>query len=38
MNIEDLKEALMTAIDEEAYETASKIRDEISKRKKSSDQ
>lgn len=38
LNIEDLKEALMRAIDEEAYETASKIRDEISKRKKSSDQ
>jgi len=37
MNIEDLKEALMRAIDEEAYETASKIRDEISKRKKSAD-
>jgi len=33
--IEELKENLMRAIDEEAYERASKIRDEISKRKKS---
>jgi len=32
--IEELKENLMRAIDEEAYERASKIRDEISKRKK----
>ena len=37
MNFEDLSEALMRAIDEEAYETASKIRDEMSKRKKSTD-
>ncbi len=35
---EELKESLMRAIDEEAYETASKIRDELSKRKKSSEQ
>jgi hypothetical protein len=32
--IEELKESLMRAIDEEAYETASKIRDEINRRKK----
>ena len=32
--IEELKENLMRAIDEEAYERASKIRDELSKRKK----
>ena len=32
---EELKESLMKAIDEEAYELASKIRDELSKRKKS---
>lgn len=32
--IEELKENLMRAIDEEAYEKASKIRDELSKRKK----
>ena len=37
-SIEELKESLMRAIDEEAYETASKIRDELSKRKKSSEQ
>jgi len=36
MNVEELKESLMRAIDEEAYERASKIRDEINKRKKSS--
>lgn len=36
MSIEELKESLMRAIDEEAYETASKIRDELAKRKKSS--
>ena len=34
--VEELKESLMKAIDEEAYETASKIRDELNKRKKSS--
>ncbi len=34
--IEELKESLMRAIDDEAYETASKIRDELNKRKKSS--
>ncbi len=38
VSTEELKEALMRAIDEEAYETASKIRDELSKRKKSSQQ
>lgn len=32
---EELKESLMRAIDDEAYELASKIRDELSKRKKS---
>ena len=32
---EELKESLMRAIDEEAYEKASKIRDELNKRKKS---
>ncbi len=31
---EELKESLMKAIDEEAYELASKIRDELNKRKK----
>lgn len=31
---EELKESLMKAIDEEAYELASKIRDELTKRKK----
>lgn len=36
MTTEELKEQLMRAIDEEAYEKASKIRDEISKRKKTS--
>jgi len=34
--VEELKESLMKAIDDEAYETASKIRDELNKRKKSS--
>jgi len=38
LSIEELKESLMRAIDEEAYETASKIRDELNKRKKSSEQ
>ena len=33
MNSADLKSALMQAIDEEDYETASKIRDELTKRK-----
>ena len=32
---DELKESLMKAIDEEAYELASKIRDELNKRKKS---
>lgn len=32
--VEELKENLMRAIDEEAYEKASKIRDELTKRKK----
>src|SRR5688572_27119986 len=32
---EELKESLMKAIDDEAYELASKIRDELNKRKKS---
>lgn len=32
---EELKESLMRAIDDEAYELASKIRDELNKRKKS---
>jgi bifunctional DNase/RNase len=36
MTTEELKESLMRAIDEENYETASKIRDELNKRKKSS--
>lgn len=36
MSTEELKEALMRAIDEEAYETASKIRDELTKRKNNS--
>lgn len=36
MTIEELKESLMRAIDEEAYEKASKIRDELAKRKKTS--
>lgn len=35
MTVEELKEKLMKAIEDEAYETASKIRDELSKRKKS---
>lgn len=38
LSTEELKESLMRAIDEEAYETASKIRDELNKRKQSSDQ
>ncbi len=38
LSMEELKESLMRAIDEEAYETASKIRDELTKRKKSSQQ
>ncbi|MEP7169469.1 MAG: bifunctional nuclease family protein [Bacteroidota bacterium] len=36
MTTEELKEQLMRAIDEEAYEKASKIRDELAKRKKTS--
>lgn len=35
-SVEELKESLMRAIDEEAYETASKIRDELNKRKNNS--
>jgi len=38
LSIDELKESLATAIEEEAYETASKIRDELSKRKKPSQQ
>lgn len=38
LSVDELKESLMRAIDEEAYETASKIRDELSRRKKSSEQ
>lgn len=38
LSTEELKESLMKAIDEEAYETASKIRDELNKRQKSTDQ
>jgi bifunctional DNase/RNase len=34
LTIEELNEMLMTAIDEEAFEKASKLRDEINKRKK----
>lgn len=37
LSIEELKESLMRAIDEEAYEKASKIRDELNKRKTSSE-
>jgi bifunctional DNase/RNase len=35
LSTEELKESLMRAIDDEAYETASKIRDELNKRKES---
>lgn len=38
LSIDELKESLMKAIDEEAYETASKIRDELNRRKQSSQQ
>lgn len=38
LSTDELKESLMRAIDEEAYETASKIRDELNKRKKSTEQ
>lgn len=38
LDIEELKQALMKAIDEEDYEHASRIRDELNKRKQSSDQ
>ncbi len=38
LSTDELKESLMRAIDEEAYETASKIRDELTRRKKSSQQ
>ncbi len=38
LSTEELKEFLMRAIDEEAYEAASKIRDELTKRSKSSEQ
>lgn len=36
LSTDELKESLMRAIDEEAYEKASKIRDELNKRKKNS--
>lgn len=38
LSVDELKESLMKAIDEEAYETASKIRDELNRRKQSSQQ
>ena len=38
LTVDELKESLMKAIDEEAYETASKIRDELNRRKQSSQQ
>lgn len=38
LSIDELKESLMRAIDEEAYETAGKIRDELNRRKQSSQQ
>lgn len=38
LSVDELKESLMRAIDEEAYETASKIRDELNRRKQSSQQ
>lgn len=38
LGLEELKQALMKSIDEEDYEQASKIRDELNKRKQSSDQ
>lgn len=38
LGIDELKQALMKAIDEEDYEHASRIRDELNKRKQSSDQ
>jgi bifunctional DNase/RNase len=38
LSTDELKESLMRAIDDEAYETASKIRDELNKRKKSTEQ
>lgn len=34
LSLEELKEALVKALDDEEYETASKIRDELNKRKK----
>lgn len=37
LSIDDLKEALMKAIDDEAYETASRIRDEINRRRTQGD-
>lgn len=38
LNEVELKQALMKALDDEDYETASKIRDELNKRKPASDQ
>jgi bifunctional DNase/RNase len=38
LSIDELKESLMQAIDDEAYETASKIRDELNRRKQSKQQ
>jgi len=38
LSTDELKESLLKAIDEEAYETASKIRDELNRRKQSSQQ
>lgn len=38
LSLDELKESLMRALDEEAYEKASKIRDELNKRKQASDQ
>lgn len=38
LSVEELKESLMRAIDEEAYETASKIRDELSRRKQNGEE
>jgi uncharacterized protein len=38
LSVDELKESLMRAIDDEAYETASKIRDELNRRKQSKQQ